>query len=101
MQTSERSRAGTIAIAIAICAIAYPMTSIAVAQLHYRITGKNLSDATEASILLATFPVCLLCSFSLMLANRVDGRQRMIGIACSLIGGLLNFLFACAVGTSY
>jgi hypothetical protein len=102
MEAEPRSsRIGTIAIAIALCALAYPLLAIAFAQLYAAMASRDISPKTEAYLLLLVFPVTLCCALSFVLALKSQRKKRALGLSFSVLAGILNIVFFFAASVTY
>jgi hypothetical protein len=96
-----KKRTTAIAFWVSLCAAAYPILAIVIARTHYSLTSKDLSQRTEAGLLLLTFPISLACVFALLISFREKARMPTAIIIWSVVGILLNVLFFLCVGSSY
>jgi hypothetical protein len=97
----EKKRTTAVAFWVSLCAAAYPILAVVIARAHYSLTSKDLSQRTEAGLLLLTFPISLACVFALLILFRDKARMRTAGIIWSVVGIILNVLFFVCVGSSY
>jgi hypothetical protein len=93
--------AATAGLWMSVFALSYPVLMAVFARVHYALTSRDLSQRTEAGLLLFIFPICLISAFSLMLSLRGEGRTRTAGVVCSITGVALNLFAFLAIGASY
>jgi hypothetical protein len=86
---------------MSVLALSYPFLMVAFSRVHYALTSRDLSERTDAGLLLFIFPVCLVSVVSLFLSLRGEGRTKKAGIACSIAGVVFNMFAFIAIGASY
>ena len=94
-------RAAKVGLWMSILTLSYPFLMVGFSRAHYALTSRDLSQRTEAGLLLFIFPVCLASAFSLLLSLRGQGRTRKAGIVCSIAGLAINIFAFVAIGASY
>ena len=95
-KTSARS-----ALWMSIFTVAYPFLMVGFARVHYALTARDLNQKTEAALLLFILPVCVVAVLALLLSLRGEGNTRKAGMACSILGIIVNLFAFVAIGASY
>jgi hypothetical protein len=94
-------RVAKAALWMSIFALSYPFLMVGFSRIHYSLTSRDLSQRTDAGLLLFIFPVCLVSAFSFFLSLRGEGRTKRAGVVCSIAGLALNIFAFVAIGASY